>query len=104
MDPLTWIFLILLYVFVGNVIANRFYYPRRCGVRGRIGWGWRASTAESGWISALCVSITWPIAIFLPSVRDPEPCTHRNHVLARQQARQEDEHIEETLRQAKGGG
>lgn len=99
-----WIFfLILLYVGIGNFYANRFYSPRRCGVRRRLGWGWKASTSESGWFGALCVSIAWPIAIFMSSVKNPELCAHRDHVLARQQALQEDERYEGALRQGRGG-
>lgn len=102
MDAVAWIFLILIYLMIGQFVANRFYFPRRHGVRGRLGRGWRAST-DSGWIGAMCVSFIWPVAFFLPSVRNPQLCTHPHHVHARQQQRREAESYREALRQEREG-
>lgn len=90
-----WVFLLFIYVGIGNFVANR-YFARRHGVRGRLGWGWKAST-DSGWIGSMCVSLTWPVAIFLPSVKYPRLCTHPHHVLARQQQRDEEDSVRKAL-------
>jgi hypothetical protein len=95
------IFAFLAYVGAGNFFANR-YFGRRHGVRGRLGRGW--ASFDAGWPGAVCVSMTWPVSIFLDSVRDPELCAHQHHVLARDEARRRSERAEETLRRESGAG
>ncbi|MDN5931059.1 MAG: hypothetical protein L0I24_08355 [Pseudonocardia sp.] len=87
--------LLLLYVGIGNFIANR-YFRRRHGVRGRLGRG--LASFDSGWVGSLAVSMTWPVAVFSPAVRDPELCTHQHHVLARDGDRRRAQEAQEALR------
>lgn len=92
---LVFIIVLLVYVGIGNFIANRYFF-RRHRVRGRLGRGWAGF--DAGWPGALAVSISWPVAIFLESVRNPELCTHHRHVLARDEARRRSLMVDEVLR------
>jgi hypothetical protein len=76
-----WIVGFFAYMGVGILVANRFYFPRRHGVRSRLGAG--LAGLDAGFLGAIAVAYTWPIAVWLPMVRDPEPCRHEHHVLAR---------------------
>ena len=79
MDPLTAVLLYLGYFLIGNFIANR-YFARRHGVRGRLG---TPRAFDAGFLGAALVSLTWPVSMWLSSVREPALCGHGHHVLAR---------------------
>lgn len=90
--------LFLVYVAIGYFIARR-YFARRHGVP----WGVKTdsgwiSPIDSGWIEAMCVALTWPVASFQPTVESPQLCTHQHHVLARKQREQKESSIHEQLR------
>lgn len=90
-----YVVLFILYVTIGNIIGNR-YFRRRHGVRGYLGWGWKAF--DAGCLGSAAVSVTWPVAMWLDSVRYPMLCDHGHHVLARESARADRERVAEALR------
>lgn len=85
----------IVYVVIGALFGI-YYSVRRHGIV--------PSNLDSGLIGASLIGVIWPLAIFLPALRSPQPCTCREHVLARQQERLEDERFQEALRQERGEG
>ncbi|GCE38835.1 hypothetical protein Rhow_002359 [Rhodococcus wratislaviensis] len=55
-----------------------------------------------GSLGLYAVGVTWPVSLFLPSVRNPELCMHPDHLLARDEARRHFERVEEALQRERG--
>jgi hypothetical protein len=70
--------LILVYVVGVRYVARR-YFARRHGLS--------LEKGELGVLSASWIGAAWPVAIFLPTVREPELCSHHRHVLERNNLR-----------------
>ncbi|MGQ0573278.1 MAG: hypothetical protein ACT4RN_03625 [Pseudonocardia sp.] len=89
------------YAFIGNFIGNR-YFRRKHGVKGRLGWVRSWDDLDAGIWEASFVSLIWPISLFLGWVKNPAPCTHQHHVLAREEARRRYDQAEEVIRRERG--
>lgn len=89
------VFLVLIYL-VGGWWYMRVWFARRHGVG--------FDKKDSGAYSAAYVGIIWPIAIFVPSIKYPQLCTHSHHVLARQQAEHEANGVLEQLEREREAG
>ncbi|WIX87767.1 hypothetical protein [Amycolatopsis sp. DG1A-15b] len=79
----------LIYLIAATVVA-KWYFARRHGVA--------PSKGDTGTVTAGLVGLAWPLSVWLPQVRRPEPCGHHGHVLGRQQVRQEMQAVEELKR------
>lgn len=98
-ETLAWIGGILGVIYVvGFVFVARRYYAYRHGV----GYNYDGSPYTIGHIATAFIGVAWPLAIFSPALRDPQPRTCPDHVLARQQARQQADAYQEALRQERG--
>lgn len=86
---------VVLYMVIGTSLG-RLYYRRRHGVRLGTGWG----AFDSGSLRVFALTFVWPIAVFVPTLRDPELCLHQHHVLERARARRSHEAHHEALRSA----
>jgi len=82
------------YFLVGGFFVRR-YFLRKHGVTLRSG-------DSGGHFTAYLVGFIWPAMFFLPALREPELCTHYNHVRQRAQIRSEIETYERILREEKG--
>jgi hypothetical protein len=90
---------VLVYLGIGVIIADRFF-RRRHGVPMKRGRGLAGLDAGlMGWGTVL---FTWPVAMWLPSVREPTLCDHDHHLLERDEIRQHHALIDETRRREQG--
>lgn len=85
--------LFIIYI-IGGAWYTRLWFARRHGVG--------FDKDDRGAYSAACVALIWPIAIFVPSIKYPQLCTHSHHVLARHQAEQEAYSVREQLDRERG--
>jgi hypothetical protein len=81
--------LVIVYL-VGLRVVGRRYFARRHGLLWRRG--------DIGGMRAALVGMAWPVTVWLPTVRQPELCSHHNHVLQRNQLRAEIEMVEQLRR------
>ena len=89
-QALGWFIGILFFIYlVGGWWYTRVWFARRHGVG--------FDKHDTGAYAAAFVSVMWPVAIFVPSIKYPQLCTHSHHVLARQQAEQEADSVSEQL-------
>ena len=96
-ESLAWFFGILFVIYmVGGYWYTLLWFSRRHGVV--------FDKSDSGAYSAVLVGVIWPIAIFVPSIKYPQLCTHSHHVLARQQQRSEEESVREALHREREAG
>ncbi|MFH5229046.1 hypothetical protein [Antrihabitans spumae] len=73
---------IAVYLIAAVYVAN-WYFGRRHGVKGRVGFYQFGEKQDAGTKIASLVGAAWPISPFFPKVRNPELCRHSEHVLAR---------------------
>ena len=66
--------------FIGAVASTRLYYRRRHGVL--------MTPHGRGGMRASLVSFAWPAMWFVGSYRDPQLCTHHEHLRKRAELRQ----------------
>ncbi len=97
----TSLFVSFIVYVIGIWWYSRIYFIRRHGVH--------FTGSDDGTVGAICVGIIWPIVVFfMPSVKYPQLCEHRHHILARhevqQQLQREEEAIQETLQRERGVG
>jgi hypothetical protein len=85
--------IILLVWFAGFIVSGRTYYRRRCGIS--------AAPGRPGIFTACMPSYIWPVMWFVEWYRNPAPCTHPEHVIGRQQAAQQQAHIQALINQEK---
>lgn len=81
------------YPLIGAFFGIR-HYIRRHGV-----W---PSFESGGFFSVWFIAMIWPVTFFSTTLRYPSPCTCREHVLARQQERRQEEAYQEALREEQG--
>lgn len=77
------------------VIWARVYFRRKHGAG--MGYGLDAIFNPGG-VSAILVGYAWPITLF--TARNPTPCKHQRHVLARAEARSQYENEQATYERA----
>ncbi|MFD1151168.1 hypothetical protein [Saccharothrix hoggarensis] len=70
----------VLYFIIMRIVGRR-YFGRRHGVP--------AEPHEQGMAAAGAIGLAWPVTIWLPQVRDPEPCVHIKHIRQREHTRDE---------------
>lgn len=87
-----WFIVILLVVYLGvmRYFARR-YFALRHGVS--------LERGETGVLSASMIGATWPVMMFVPSVREPVMCGHHRHVLRHAQLVEEIRAADEIRRQ-----
>lgn len=94
-------FIAILYILIAAG-WGRVYFARKHGVRLGSGIG---ALLNPGSMEGLLVGMAWPVTLF--TARDPEPCTHRDHVIARgaqhDQYEADNRRYEESLRRERGG-
>jgi hypothetical protein len=73
MVALLWI--LVLVWFVGTIVNTRLYYGRRHGVK--------ISPHARGSLTAAYTSMLWPVLLFSESYRNPQMCSHSQHVQLR---------------------
>lgn len=85
------------YMLIGAPIAKH-YYRKKHGVSIRIiGGGMNAVLS-----GAMNLTLIWPLVLFMPHFRDPQPCTHSDHILARAQARDHAEQVQAAYDRERG--
>lgn len=82
--------------FIGMVASTRLYYRRRHGVM--------MTRQGRGGMSAMLVSFAWPVMWFVGSYRDPQLCTHHEHLRERAELRQMAEQHAQLLAQERMRG
>lgn len=87
--------LILAYVVAVRIVAGR-YYAQRHGVS--------LQTRGRGWRTAVNFGFAWPLTLFVPALRAPVPCSHREHILERERLLQKYEAEEQIIRQHNARG
>lgn len=90
-----WV-IILAYVAIGLVSGLR-RYARKHGVS-------CFDNDKEGVPSVLFWGALWPLIFFSESYRDPQLCTHPEHVFRRQEMRHESERYHEALRSEREAG
>ena len=74
------VFVIFVIWFIGAVASTRLYYRRRHGVL--------MTPQGRGGMSAMLISFAWPIMWFVESYRNPQLCTHHEHLRKRAELQQ----------------
>lgn len=90
---------VLAYLGIGVILADRFF-RRRHGVPIRRGRG--LASLDVGFMGWGAVMYTWPIAMWLPSVREPALCDHDHHLLERDEIRRHAVMVDEARRRERG--
>ncbi len=80
---------VLVYLIAATCVA-KWYFARRHGVV--------PSKGDTGTMTAGVIGLAWPLSVWFPQVRRPEPCGHHRHVLSRERVRQEIQSVEELKR------
>jgi hypothetical protein len=85
------IVLLILVWALGTRIFGRRYFGLKHGVP--------YSSGELGTIEAALMGAAWPATLWSSSFRDPPSCSHRNHLLASERARNEVQEAERIRRE-----